>query len=238
MARLYFQYLAISNNEDLPNSLKITQSMLKIWQGLNKPSRNCQSVVVVAKVAKFLQIWSYWKSCKPFSEGKILNLLVKFCRPFGQLFIVVITGQNIKNNIAIRSHWFTTMFKIKILPLKFHQFEKDRKRLLVFKVFSFQKWRRKLQNFLRSLVHYLQSDQIWRFIQVFGNKLSHKSSPNILVTFWAISNNVTIVLKVCCYFLVNFWGKLGNILFHHLVTRIIFLSVNLFAFVYISLLIK
>ena len=89
------------------------------------------------------------------------------------------------------------MFKIKILPLNFHQFEKNRKRLLVFKVFSFQKLRRKLQNFLRSLVHYLQSDQIWRFLQVFGNKLSHKRSPNNLVTFWAICYNVTIVCKKC-----------------------------------------
>ena len=27
------------------------------------------------------------------------------------------------------------------------------------------------------------------------------------VTFWAISNNVTIAEKVCGYFLSNFWGN-------------------------------
>ena len=42
-----------------------------------------------------------------------------------------------------------------------------------------------------------QCDQIGRFLQVLGNKLYYKRSPNILVTFWAISNNVTIMLKVC-----------------------------------------
>ena len=36
-------------------------------------------------------------------------------------------------------------------------------------------------------------DQIGRFLQVLGTKVSHESSPNILVTFWAISNNVTIM---------------------------------------------
>ena len=39
-------------------------------------------------------------------------------------------------------------------------------------------------------------------------RYSHKSSPNILVTFWAIFNNVTIMVKVCSYFLGNFRGKL------------------------------
>ena len=38
-----------------------------------------------------------------------------------------------------------------------------------------------------------QCDQIGQFLQVLDNKLSHKSSPNILVTFWAISNNVIIM---------------------------------------------
>ena len=38
-----------------------------------------------------------------------------------------------------------------------------------------------------------QCDQIGQFLQVLGNKLSHKSSPNILVIFWTISNNVTIM---------------------------------------------
>ena len=36
------------------------------------------------------------------------------------------------------------------------------------------------------------------------------------MTFWAISFNV--MYKACGYFLGNFWVKLGNFLFHHLVT--------------------
>ena len=39
-----------------------------------------------------------------------------------------------------------------------------------------------------------QCDHIVQFLQVFGNKLSKvESSPNNLVSLWAISNNVTIV---------------------------------------------
>ena len=38
-----------------------------------------------------------------------------------------------------------------------------------------------------------QCDQIGRFLQVRGNKLSHKSSPKLLWTFGAISNNITIM---------------------------------------------
>ena len=70
----------------------------------------------------------------------------------------------------------------------------------------------------------VQCDQIGRFLQVLGNKLSHKSCPNILVIFGAISNNVTIMKKVCGYFLGNFPGKLDNFLFHHLVTLLLLQS--------------
>ena len=63
-----------------------------------------------------------------------------------------------------------------------------------------------------------QCDQIGQFLQVPGNKLSHKSSPSILVAFWDISNNVTILWKECGYFFGNFGVKLGNFLFHQLVT--------------------
>ena len=48
-----------------------------------------------------------------------------------------------------------------------------------------------------------QCDQIGRFLQVLGNKLSHKSFQNIFVSFWAISNNVTVRKSV--------WLLLGNI---------------------------
>ena len=47
-----------------------------------------------------------------------------------------------------------------------------------------------------------QCDQIRRFLQVLGNKLSHKRSPNILVIFWAISNYVIIV--------ATFWTLRGD----------------------------
>ena len=38
-----------------------------------------------------------------------------------------------------------------------------------------------------------QCDQIERFLQVLYNKLSHKMGQNNFVTFWAISNDVTIM---------------------------------------------
>ena len=50
----------------------------------------------------------------------------------------------------------------------------------------------------------MQCDQIEQFLKVLGNTLSHKMGPNELVTFWAVSNNLTIMLKVCGYFLGQF----------------------------------
>ena len=55
-----------------------------------------------------------------------------------------------------------------------------------------------------------QCDQIGRFLQVLGNKFSHKSTSDILVIFWAISNNVKIMYNVCGNFLGTFGRKLGN----------------------------
>ena len=40
---------------------------------------------------------------------------------------------------------------------------------------------------------YSQRDQIGRFLPAFGNKLYHKSNPNILMPFWEISNTVNIM---------------------------------------------
>ena len=45
-----------------------------------------------------------------------------------------------------------------------------------------------------------QCDQIGRFLQVLCNKLSCKIGSNNLVTFWAFSDYVTIMLQVCGYF--------------------------------------
>ena len=42
-------------------------------------------------------------------------------------------------------------------------------------------------------VSHVQCDQIGRFLQVLGYKLSQKSSPKMWVTFWATSKNVTIM---------------------------------------------
>ena len=51
--------------------------------------------------------------------------------------------------------------------------------------------------------------RLGKVLQIICTKLSPKSSPNILVTFWAISNNVTCCWIVCGYSLGNFGGKLG-----------------------------
>ena len=57
-------------------------------------------------------------------------------------------------------------------------------------------------------------------MQVPGIKLSHKSSPNILMTFGTLYDNVTLCKKCVATFWAFFGGggKLGNFLFHHLVT--------------------
>ena len=58
---------------------------------------------------------------------------------------------------------------------------------------QFYKWTSYVVFHLTGLVAGGQCDQIGRFLQVLGNKLYHKNSPNILMTFWAISNNATIM---------------------------------------------
>ena len=39
--KIIFQYLAIYNNEHLPNSIKLSKVCSKFWHGQNKPSKNC-----------------------------------------------------------------------------------------------------------------------------------------------------------------------------------------------------
>ena len=53
MSRSFFQYLANYNKENLPNSIKICQSRFETL-----PKRIAKDVIIVAKVAKFRQIWS------------------------------------------------------------------------------------------------------------------------------------------------------------------------------------
>ena len=65
-----------------------------------------------------------------------------------------------------------------------------------------------------------QCDKIGPFLQLLGNKLSHKSSPNILLIF-GLFLIMSLLCKKC---VATFWavlgGKLGNFLFQHLVTLI------------------
>ena len=73
---------------------------------------------------------------------------------------------------------------------------------------------------------FVQCDQIGRFLQVLGNKLSHKSSQNILVTFWLF----LIMSLLCKKCVATFWAifgrkKLGNFLFHHLVTLVVTMKI-------------
>ena len=68
---------------------------------------------------------------------------------------------------------------------------------------------------------YLQCVQIGWLMQVFGNKLFHKTSPNALVTFWAIFKIIiSLLCKKCVTTFGQFWGKQDNFLFHHLVTQV------------------
>ena len=41
------------------------------------------------------------------------------------------------------------------------------------------------------------------FVNFFADKISYKSSPNVLITIWSILNNTTFILKILGYFLVN-----------------------------------
>ena len=61
-----------------------------------------------------------------------------------------------------------------------------------------------------------QWNQIGRFLLVFGNKLFHKSGPNILETFCALLI-MSLICKKCSATFWAFLGKLGK-LFYHLVT--------------------
>ena len=60
MASLFFQYLAIYNNELLSNSThKFAKVGSQICQKRKEPSKNCQRLITFQKVAKFGQIWSH-----------------------------------------------------------------------------------------------------------------------------------------------------------------------------------
>ena len=60
MARLFFQYLAIYNDEILPKSIQKSPKVgSQLWQISNKPFKSCQRFQIFAKLAKFCAIWSH-----------------------------------------------------------------------------------------------------------------------------------------------------------------------------------
>ena len=58
----------------------------------------------------------------------------------------------------------------------------------------------------------------WAIFYLIGNKSTSKRNLNILFTCWGILNNTTFMQKLFCDILGAILGKLGNFLFHHLVT--------------------
>ena len=50
------------------------------------------------------------------------------------------------------------------------------------------------------------------FLVLLGYKNSNKSSPNVLVNFWAILNNTSLMLKMI-YFLPNIWKNWATFYF-------------------------
>ena len=60
MARLFLQYLAICNNENLPNSKNIAKVGSKLCKNTKFSLKIFKAFLIFAKVAKFCQIWSHW----------------------------------------------------------------------------------------------------------------------------------------------------------------------------------
>ena len=65
VARLFFQFLAVESNENLPLWRNVCQSSLEFCQVLNKPSKDCQRVL------------KYWQSGENSS-----NLVTLLCHSF------------------------------------------------------------------------------------------------------------------------------------------------------------
>ena len=60
MATLLFQYLAMNNNDNLPNIIgNLPKPGMKFCQILNRPVKIAEVFSNFAKVAKFRQIWSH-----------------------------------------------------------------------------------------------------------------------------------------------------------------------------------
>ena len=82
-------------------------------------------------------------------------------------------------------------------------------------------------NFVDKYVNVATSvTRLVKLLQVLGTKLSPKSSPNILVNFWDICNNVTC-LQISAWLLFGqFWREIRQFLFQHVVTLIRNLTIN------------
>ena len=63
-----------------------------------------------------------------------------------------------------------------------------------------------------------QCDQIWRFLKVFGDRFSYKSSSNVCWIFGLFWKHPFSSINCCIYLLGNFWKLLGYFIFQHLVT--------------------
>ena len=60
MEKIFYQYLAIYNNENMPNGHKKYRVASKIGQILNKPSKIYQILQEFGQKANFCQVCSHW----------------------------------------------------------------------------------------------------------------------------------------------------------------------------------
>ena len=83
-----FSILAIYNNEISPNSIHYFAKVgSKIFPKLNKPSKNCPSVLNFAKMAKFRHIRSHWWWCTTVHKLCLLHSF--FFRVYFQVRVLI-----------------------------------------------------------------------------------------------------------------------------------------------------
>ena len=61
---------------------------------------------------------------------------------------------------------------------------------------------------------------VTRFFEFLGNKYFYKSSPTIMVTFWAFLNNTTFMENIIWLLFWAIMGKIGQLFTHHQVTLV------------------
>ena len=142
-------------------------------------------------LAKISRLWQYFKRSLGFLMlyllfVKNLNLLWQMFYPNSQIYIVIIS-QIVKNNIAILS--WASYFFVSCVPIK-----------------SFS-------NLVSAIIFIFweQYDQIGLFLEVFGNKFSNKSSPNVWWLFWAILKNVICLVNLLWLLFGQLFQKFGQL---------------------------